>query len=168
VSTVPSPHLRISDLDRESALQALGEHMSIGRINLDEYAERSGRVTAAKTRGELADIFDDLPQPHPRLDDDPVTPAEPATQSTAPTARAGHPTVWADRPLTQRLTAAAIPIAWVAGVVLFFGTGLWVWFLLPVLVTATGRGLWGAEWEHGRQRRDRDSGRQRDERRGHE
>jgi hypothetical protein len=165
VSTVPSPNIRISDVDRESALRALGEHMSIGRINLDEYAERSARVTAAKTRGELADIFDDLPQPHPRLDDDP---AEPATQSTAPTAGAGQPTVWTDRPLSQRLIAAAIPLTWVVGVVLFFGTGFWVWFLLPVLVTATGRGLWGADWDHGRQGRDRDRRRQRDGRRGHE
>jgi len=172
VSTVPSPNLRISDLDRESALQALGEHMSLGRIDLDEYGERSARVTAVKTRGELAEIFDDLPQPHPQLSDDPVTPVQSAAQSPAgtarPVAKPGQPIAWTDRPLAQRLTAAAIPIAWVAGIVLFFSTGLLLWFMLPVVVTATGRGLWGVDWEHDRQRYDRERGRERDWRRGRE
>lgn len=67
MNEVPSPQLRISDPEREAALQALGEHMSVGRIDLDEYGERSAQVTTAKTRGELAAIFEDLPQPHPRL-----------------------------------------------------------------------------------------------------
>jgi hypothetical protein len=165
VSTVPSPNLRISDLDREAALEALGEHMSLGRIDLDEYGERSARVTAVKTRGELAEIFDDLPQPHPQLGD-PVTPGQSAAQSTV--AKPGQPTPWTDRPLAQRLTAAAIPIAWIAGIVLFFGTGLLLWFMLPVVVTATGRGLWGVDWDHDRQHYDRDRRRERDWRRGRE
>lgn len=68
MSEVPSPRLRISDQDRESALAALGEHMSAGRIDIDEFGERAARVTAAKTRGELSEVFGDLPEPHPRYD----------------------------------------------------------------------------------------------------
>jgi hypothetical protein len=164
VSTDPSQNLRISDLDREAALQALGEHMSVGRIDLDEYGDRSARVTAAKTRGELAEIFEDLPQPHPRLDDAPVQPA-----AVEPVAKPDGIATWADRPLAQRLTAAAVPVAWAAGIVLFFAAGhIWLWFLLPVAVTAIGRGLWGQDWENDRQRRhhhDRGRRHDRDDRR---
>jgi hypothetical protein len=159
----PSPNLRISDLDREAALQALGEHMSVGRIDLDEYGDRSARVTAVKTRGELAAIFEDLPQPHPQLGDvrAPVQPA--ASTAVEPKAKPGEPVSWGDRPLAQRLTAAAVPVAWVIGIALFFATGhLWYWFLLPIVVTAAGRGLWGQEWENDRQRHGRDHGHGRD------
>jgi hypothetical protein len=159
--------LRISDLDREAGLRALGEHMSVGRLDIGEYSERSEKVTAAKTRGELADVFTDLPQPHPQLDDTPAV----ATQAAAsPVATTGRPMVWADRPPSQRLTAAAIPLIWVAGIALFFGLGHFFWFLflLPVLVTAVGRGLSGQELEHDRLHRDRGERREyRDRRHDH-
>jgi hypothetical protein len=169
VTTVPSPHLRISDLDREAALQALGEHMSVGRIDLDEYGDRSAQVTTVKTRGELAAIFEDLPQPHPRLGDAPAPVQPEASTAVSPKkTKPGEPMVWADRPLAQRLTAAAVPLAWILGIVLFFATGqLWYWFLLPLAFTAVGRGLWGQDWENDRQRHghgpghDRDRGRDR-------
>ena len=45
--------IRISDAEREDALGKLGEHMSAGRLDIDEYGERSARVATAKTRGEL-------------------------------------------------------------------------------------------------------------------
>ena len=58
-------NLRISDTEREQAVRMLGEHMSAGRLDIDEYGERSARATAAKTRGELTALFDDLPDPRP-------------------------------------------------------------------------------------------------------
>jgi hypothetical protein len=168
VNEVPSPQLRISDLDREAALRALGEHMSVGRLDIGEYSERSERVTAAKTRGELAEVFADLPQPHPQLDDTAAVATQAGASSVSKTANSVRPMAWADRPLSQRLTAAAIPLAWVAGIALFFGLGGFFWFLLPVAVTAVGRGLWGQEWEHDRLHRDRSEGRQyRDRRHDH-
>lgn len=57
--------MRIGDKEREDALVKLGEHMSAGRLDIDEYGERTAKVTAAKTRGELLDIFGDLPEPRP-------------------------------------------------------------------------------------------------------
>ena len=67
MTEVPSPQLRISDQNRESALSALGEHMTAGRIDIDEYGERSARASVATTAPELAELFDDLPAPHPPL-----------------------------------------------------------------------------------------------------
>jgi hypothetical protein len=74
------PDLRVGDAEREAALKALGEHMSVGRLNVDEYGERAAQVTAAKTRGDLTQLFADLPQPHPVLDKLPDT----ADQDRAP------------------------------------------------------------------------------------
>ena len=53
--------LRISDADRESAVDLLSEHYALGRLTKDEFDERSDAVWSAKTRGELAPIFVDLP-----------------------------------------------------------------------------------------------------------
>lgn len=57
--------IRISDSEREDALSKLGEHMSAGRLDINEYGERTAQVTAAKTRGQLLDLFGDLPEPRP-------------------------------------------------------------------------------------------------------
>jgi hypothetical protein len=145
VNEVPSPQLRVSDDEREAALRALGEHLSVGRIDLEEYGERSARVTGTKTRGELAEVFADLPEPHPRFDGQPARAAE-----VAPT---GAGMSWADRPLSQRLAAAAVPLAGILGVVLFFVTWQWWWFLLPAAVAAIGSALWGNDWDHDRRHR---------------
>ncbi|WP_020668178.1 DUF1707 SHOCT-like domain-containing protein [Amycolatopsis nigrescens] len=155
MNEVPSPQLRISDVDRESALRALGEHMSVGRITLDEYGDRSARVTAAKTRGELAEIFADLPQPHPSFDGTVLAPAAESQGTVEPAAEAkpATPAQWADRPLQQRLVAAAVPLAAMVGVVLFFVLGGWWWFLLPAAIGAVGGGLWGEDWQRGRRGR---------------
>lgn len=58
-------NIRISDSEREDALGKLGEHMSAGRLDIDEYGERSAMVATAKTRGELLGLFGDLPEPKP-------------------------------------------------------------------------------------------------------
>ncbi|MGB3441245.1 MAG: DUF1707 domain-containing protein [Actinophytocola sp.] len=57
--------IRVSDAEREEALAKLGEHMTAGRLDIDEYGDRSARVATAKTRGELLDLFGDLPEPKP-------------------------------------------------------------------------------------------------------
>ena len=57
--------IRVSDAEREEALTKLGEHMSAGRLDIDEYGERSAKVATAKTRGDLLGLFGDLPDPKP-------------------------------------------------------------------------------------------------------
>ena len=53
--------LRISDADRAAAVDVLAEHYATGRLDKDEFDERSDAVWSAKTRGDLAPIFADLP-----------------------------------------------------------------------------------------------------------
>lgn len=146
MNDVPSEQLRVSDTDRESALQALGEHMSVGRLTLDEYGDRSAKVTASKTRGDLGEIFADLPEPHPAFDGAKAqTPPQQAAAEPVPATPSG-PVEWSDRPLVQRLTAAAVPVSVLIAVGLFLVSGWWPWFLLPVVLTMVGGGLWGQEW----------------------
>ena len=56
--------IRLSDAEREAAAADLGEHYAQGRLTADEHAERLEQVWAAKTRGEIAPIFRDLPSPY--------------------------------------------------------------------------------------------------------
>jgi hypothetical protein len=63
----PSRDIRIGDTERQQALEVLGEHMKAGRIDVEEYGERSAKITTAKTRGELMAMFHDLPDPRPQF-----------------------------------------------------------------------------------------------------
>jgi hypothetical protein len=58
---MPQPHLRAADTDRAAVAAVLGEHMSAGRLTLDEYDERLTRAYAARTFGELDELTADLP-----------------------------------------------------------------------------------------------------------
>ena len=151
-----SPDVRIGDADRELALHALGEHLSAGRLDVDEYGERSARVTAAKTRGELTEIFTDLPEPHPG----PGTPKTAVQKPQPPKPNA--PVAWRDRPLGQRLTAGVLPLLFVGAIIVGSTTGMWWFIALPFIVGAMSRGIWGPDWDedrrhrhHGREIRDR-------------
>ena len=59
---MPEPHLRAADADRAAVAAALGQHMSAGRLTLEEYDERLTRAYAAKTYGELDQLTQDLPR----------------------------------------------------------------------------------------------------------
>jgi len=97
VSEYQSSDIRISDTEREDALGKLGEHMSEGRLDLDEYGERSAKVATAKTRGELLDLFGDLPEPKPAFGQ-PV-PAVARALERRP------------RTLAERVAPVAVPVA---------------------------------------------------------
>lgn len=83
--------LRVSDSDRDRAIAELSEHFQAGRITTDEFEERTGRALRARTAGDLAELFTDLPRkpgpgPAPR-----VTPGTAAAlpPASAPPARSG-------------------------------------------------------------------------------
>lgn len=70
--TTPSPFssgpvsaLRIGTVERTAAIRCLDEHLSAGRIDADEYADRMATASLARTRGEIEPLFLDLPAPHP-------------------------------------------------------------------------------------------------------
>jgi hypothetical protein len=58
-------HIRVSDADRNAVAEQLGAHYADGRLDQAEFDDRISRTMAAKTRGDLAGLFDDLPDPHP-------------------------------------------------------------------------------------------------------
>lgn len=55
------PEVRIGTSEREQAQSALGEHFSQGRLDITEFEERSSLATGARTVGDLAAVFLDLP-----------------------------------------------------------------------------------------------------------
>lgn len=129
--------MRVSDADRESAMTALGEHMSTGRLTVDEYGERAALVAAAKTRQDLFAPFGDLPEPWPKLSGVGATTQTPVSQqpAAAPLARSRPGTGWA--------VAALIPLTWLVAFPVVFMTGYWVVFLIPILLTVLGAVLLG-------------------------
>lgn len=106
--------IRVSDAEREEALAKLGEHMSAGRLDIDEYGERSARVATTKTRGELLGLFGDLPEPKPAF----------GRPSGALAPR--------ERGFVEKITPVAIPVAAVlliGGVMIALNVG----FFVPLL-----------------------------------
>ncbi|HQR27978.1 MAG TPA: DUF1707 domain-containing protein [Nocardioides sp.] len=73
-------NVRLSDAERDAAAHALGEHFAAGRLEREEYDQRLDVVLAARTRGELAKVFRDLPGPLVRA----PRPAPPAVRHRPP------------------------------------------------------------------------------------
>jgi len=121
VTDAPVPDLRIGDAERTEALRALDEHLTVGRLDIDEYGERSARITTARTRGQLTELFADLPQPHPAFAGAPV----PAAGKVPATRSSGHSRGY-------QMASALVPLSGIVAVALFFGLSVpWVIFLLP-------------------------------------
>lgn len=55
------PEVRIGTMERERAQSALSEHFSEGRLDMPEFEERASVAAAARTVGDLAAVFSDLP-----------------------------------------------------------------------------------------------------------
>ncbi|WP_116452102.1 DUF1707 SHOCT-like domain-containing protein [Blastococcus litoris] len=129
---MPEPHLRAADADRATVATVLGQHMSAGRLTVDEYDERLARVYAAKTYGELDQITADLPSTGLAA----RPPAPPVASPQASPARAGG---WDHDPNSWRSWATTSLIV----LVIWAATSLATWEFLyfwPVWVI----GPWGA------------------------
>jgi hypothetical protein len=57
--------MRASDAERERAAESLREHHAEGRLTTDEFEERTEHAYAAKTLGDLDQLFVDLPRLRP-------------------------------------------------------------------------------------------------------
>lgn len=142
--------LRVGDAERESASSALGEHLSAGRLDMDEYGDRTARVVAARTWGELLALFTDLPEPKPRLRSQ-LGPAAPATRRSPATPAGGevaeqHPQLT----LGHRLVGAAVPLSAIIATVLFFTVAhTWVIFMIIPAIAVLGGALAGGPGGHG-------------------
>ena len=71
-------HIRVSDAERNEVAERLAAHYSDGRLDQAEFDERVSRAMAAKTRGDLDGLFDDLPDPEPAGASGTSRPAGPA------------------------------------------------------------------------------------------
>ncbi|GAB2448981.1 DUF1707 SHOCT-like domain-containing protein [Nocardia tengchongensis] len=116
------PTVRVGTTEREQAAAALGEHFAAGRLDLTEYDDRVSRAYAAKTAGELAVLFSDLPRPQP-----------PAQQAPTP------PAPRRALPLVPVGAGALVVLAFVFAIV----THIFPFFLFPVLFFAFARGRRG-------------------------
>lgn len=147
---IPPGQLRIGDVERTSALDALAEHLAAGRLTLDEYGDRSAKVTVAKTFDDLSALFDDLPAPHP------APPTRRTSQALAAPTAAQAPSVRApgavadSRSAAQKLVGAASAASVFIALALFFTTGSWLWFLLIPGISAVAGVIWGPDWKEPR------------------
>jgi hypothetical protein len=129
------PPLRIGTTERTAAMKALDEHLAAGRLEVEEYGERSALAANATTAPELAALFTDLPAPHPALPGvvAPPTAAVAELSSASPAAADdGGMEVWG-----RRLTAVLPFVA----VGLFLLTRSWV-FLLLIPAAGALLGTW--------------------------
>ncbi|MEV7091470.1 DUF1707 domain-containing protein [Amycolatopsis sp. NPDC051045] len=117
--------MRLSDAERQDALDVLEEHVRTGRLDIDEYGARTAKVTAAKRVSELIPLFDDLPSPRPSaLLNGTAVPRVPVASSD-------------DNALVRFLTAGAVPIAIVLAIavlILSRGRLLIISVALPLVV----------------------------------
>ncbi|WP_410622001.1 DUF1707 domain-containing protein [Amycolatopsis sp. cmx-8-4] len=116
--------LRLSDAERQDALDVLEEHVRTGRLDIDEYGTRSAQVAAAKRVSELIPLFDDLPSPRP-------------SALVGGAAAPGVPVVTGESPVTRFLNASAVPIAIVVAIavlILSRGRLLIISIALPLVI----------------------------------
>ena len=53
--------MRVSQAERDQAVEALREHAAEGRLDVDELEQRAERALVARTRAELDEVLLDLP-----------------------------------------------------------------------------------------------------------
>lgn len=123
---MPGSNIRVGSAERESALEALSTHLTAERLDIVEYQQRTAAVTAARTRADLLEVFEDLPAPHPRwdthLEPEPKTEPERSRLLDNSPARLSRPIVLV---LAGTMVAAAVLVAAI--------TATW-WALLPALL----------------------------------
>ncbi|MBQ6640254.1 MAG: DUF1707 domain-containing protein [Saccharopolyspora sp.] len=54
-------NLRVGDAERETAIKALGEHLTAGRLDVGEYDQRCADAAAARFQSDLRALFAHLP-----------------------------------------------------------------------------------------------------------
>ncbi len=113
-------HLRVSDAERQAVTDRLAGHFADGRLDQAEFDERVGRAMNAKTRADLAGLFDDLPE----------TGAPAATDGPRPRYRRRHPVL---------LLALLFVLALTVGHAVFWAAVplLWLGLLVAVVLLAT-------------------------------
>jgi len=61
MGATPMTNLRVSDAERNDVADKLSRHFADGRLDQSEFKDRLDAAMSAKTHGDLAGLFDDLP-----------------------------------------------------------------------------------------------------------
>jgi hypothetical protein len=127
-------NIRVSDADRNAVAELLTQHYAEGRLDQGEFDERVGRTMAAKTRGDLAGLFDDLPDTDPASGSGPGSPAGAAVPYRARGRRGGM----FRNLLIVVLALICASVAWHAFTSLFMvGPLVWAFVVIAVIVLLT-------------------------------
>lgn len=130
--------VRLSDAEREAAVNALSEHYAAGRLTKDEYDDRSQRAFDARFASDLPALFEDLPG------------GQRASQSVA---RGPQVAPWRSAPSGFRRPPRFLPLVGIAmlgvisAIVVAFNLP---WLLLGLFIFFMCRGAAGrrASWNH--------------------
>jgi hypothetical protein len=131
---------RLSDTEREAAVQQLAAARSEGRLRPEEFDQRAVSARAAVTRGDLASLFADLPAPSSAYGAAPTAaPSAAPMYSTAPSSFDGDVSGsnGSRRALGGAVGATIMALIPFAALALFFITSYavgwgwsWLWFLI--------------------------------------
>jgi hypothetical protein len=156
-----SSPLRIGTAERTAAMKALDEHLSEGRLGVEEYADRTAKAANAVVASEIAELFTDLPEPHPQL---PGTAAQPPLTAPLPVAPAAGEVAPKKDGFLEGWGPRLATITPVVAVLLFFITKQWYFFLLiPVMgALVYGGGVGRNDDRRDKRRQDRRDRRNRD------
>lgn len=138
--------LRIGDAEREAAARELGEHFAMGRISVDEHAERLEQVWAARTAADLTPAFRDLPRPaavRPRSE-----------REARPTRPARAPRTWPRVPFLFKALVAIVVLWWGFHHLFFLLVGVVVYVVVVRRFVHRRRwrgprGPWGSHYQAG-------------------
>lgn len=143
--------LRIGTAERTAAMKALDEHLSAGRLGVEEYADRSAVAADATVASELAGLFTDLPAPHPTLPGVAAPPPTAAMPVVGPQT-APLPAVAPSGSVAERANGVlegwgpkVVAVMPFVALLLFFTVGGWWWFLL---IPAAGALVYGGGVGH--------------------
>lgn len=157
--------VRIGDKERQAAVDALSVHREEGRLDPIEFEERQVTASRARTWTEIGPLFGDLPKPHPvgmppdlAVPDRGALVVPPAagkdhgmTGMAAPVERYGSepaPVGLLGARLPARARESVMALTPFAALLLFFGTGTWIWFLMIPIVAIL---LFGPDGDRKRQ-----------------
>jgi uncharacterized protein DUF1707 len=130
--------LRVSDADRDRAIAELSEHFQAGRLTADEHEERMSLALKARTAGDLAELFTDLPR-------------KPSAVAGAAPRAAGPALPPASSPPARFSHLPVIPVVILAAVVLgglFSGHPFVIGIGPVIIVLLIVRGLLGGGHRH--------------------
>ena len=115
--------MRISDSERQRAVEELRRHLAAGRIDLDEFSGRTEKALEAETLEDLDKLLSDLPM---------LRIADPVGSKTRSGSAMALPASDRDRSVARRpmsrrpAVVAAVTIAVVAGAVVLAIASSWV------------------------------------------